>query len=134
LNAKLEIKTMVERNELYKCKHCGNIVQVVKGGGPKVRCCGETMVLLSENTEDAAVEKHVPVVTETAEGVFVKVGEAEHPMTDEHYIEWIELESGGVILRKFLNPGEKPEAFFPGISGNVTARAYCNLHGNWKKG
>jgi superoxide reductase len=125
---------MIERNQIYKCKHCGNIVQVVKGGGPKVRCCGDTMGLLTENTEDAAVEKHIPVVTESPEGIFVKVGEVEHPMAEEHYIEWIEIITDEVTLRKFLKPGEAPEAFFPGVSGNVTAKAYCNLHGNWKKG
>jgi superoxide reductase len=125
---------MIERNQIYKCQHCGNIVQVVIGGGPKVRCCGETMGLLTENTEDAAVEKHIPVVTESPEGIFVKVGEVEHPMAEEHYIEWIEVITDEVTLRKFLKPGEAPEAFFPGVSGNVTAKAYCNLHGNWKKG
>jgi superoxide reductase len=125
---------MIRRNQLYKCEHCGNIVDVVKGGGPSVRCCGQAMTLLAENVEDAAQEKHVPVVEEVEGGILVKVGEVAHPMTEEHWISWIEVIQGETTLRKHLSPGEKPEAFFAGVTGPVVARAYCNLHGNWKRG
>ena len=85
------------------------------------------MKLQKENTVDAALEKHVPVIEEKK----VKVGSVEHPMTGEHYIEWIEATSEeGEIAKVFLKPGEKPEvklSFNP-----ISARAYCNLHGLWK--
>ena len=124
---------MIRRNELYRCEHCGNIVEVLQGGGPKVRCCGQAMTLLEENTVDAAVEKHVPLVKGMGDGVFVKVGEVAHPMTEEHWIPWIEVIEGDRVLRKYLTAGEAPEAFFAGVTESVIVRAYCNLHGNWRK-
>ena len=97
---------MAERLEVYKCEACGNIVEVLHGGGGELTCCGEPMVQLVENTVDAAKEKH--------------------------YIEWIEIIVDGKANRQFLNPGEAPEAVFKVESENVTAREYCNLHGLWK--
>lgn len=124
---------MLERNQAYKCEKCGNIVEVLHGGGPTIKCCGESMVLLEENTKDAALEKHVPVITAIEGGVRVAVGAVEHPMNPDHYIEWIEVISGDTVLRKHLNPGDKPVAEFK-ISDDaaITAREYCNLHGHWK--
>ncbi|VFQ47414.1 desulfoferrodoxin [Desulfoluna butyratoxydans] len=125
---------MMRRNQLYACEHCGNIVEIIQAGGPTVRCCGQAMTLLEENTRDASREKHVPVVAEADGGIRVSVGETAHPMTEEHWIPWIEVTQGATILRKHLLPGEKPEAFFAGITGPVVARAYCNLHGHWTRG
>ena len=124
---------MAAQLEVYKCKACGNIVEVLHGGKGELVCCGEPMTLLKENTTDAALEKHVPVIEKIEGGVKVKVGEAAHPMTEEHYIEWIEIIADGMAYRKFLNPGEAPEAVFKLEANNVTAREYCNLHGLWKK-
>jgi superoxide reductase len=90
------------------------------------------MELLRENTVDAAKEKHVPVVEIVGDTIIVKVGSAEHPMEEKHYIEWIEVNTGDKSYRKFLKPGEKPEAVFKLEAQEVTARAYCNLHGHWK--
>jgi len=90
------------------------------------------MVLQKENTVDAAKEKHVPVAEKTSDGVNVKVGEVAHPMEEKHYIEWVEIVADGKAYLQFLNPGEAPEASFKIDAGNVTARAYCNLHGHWK--
>ena len=101
------------------------------GNGTLV-CCGLPMVLISENTEDAAEEKHVPVVKKTDEGFKVKVGSVEHPMDENHYIEWIELIAEGVVYRKELSSGDKPKAEFKINTEEATARAYCNLHGLWK--
>lgn len=122
----------IARNQVYKCEKCGNIVEVMHGGGPALKCCAETMVLLGENTKDAALEKHVPVIEKIDGGVRVKVGAVEHPMNDDHYIEWIEVLSGNKVYRRYLNPGEKPVAEFKLDSKDVTAREYCNLHGHWK--
>ena len=122
---------MTKKLEIYKCQKCGNIVEVMHGAGGNLICCTEDMVLLKENTVDAATEKHIPVITKTDNGYQVQVGEVAHPMTDEHYIEWIELIDGNNVYCAFLNPGDKPEAVFTVEATNPIARAYCNLHGNW---
>ena len=123
---------MAERFEVYKCEACGNIVEVLHGGGGELVCCGDPMQLLVENTVDAAKEKHVPVIEKVEGGVKVKVGDVAHPMEDKHYIEWIEIIAGDKADRQFLNPGETPEAIFKTDADNVTAREFCNLHGLWK--
>ena len=123
---------MAKMNEVYKCSICGNIVEVLHGGDGSLVCCGQPMSLLRENTTDAALEKHVPTLEKKDGGWQVNVGSVDHPMTAEHYIEWIELIVGDTVYRQNLNPGEKPAAFFPCAADKVTARAYCNLHGLWK--
>ena len=123
---------MAERLEVYKCDACGNIVEVIHGGGGELVCCGEAMQLLVENTVDDAREKHVPVIEQVEGGVKVKVGDVAHPMEEKHYIEWIEIIDGDKADRQFLSPGQAPEAVFKTASANVTAREYCNLHGLWK--
>ncbi len=123
---------MAERLEVYKCDLCGNIVEVLQGGGGELVCCGEPMKLLKENTVDAATEKHVPVVEKVDGGVKVKVGDVAHPMEEKHYIQWIEMVADGKSYTQFLNPGEAPEAFFAVEADQVTAREFCNLHGLWK--
>jgi superoxide reductase len=80
-----------ELYEVYKCGKCGNMVEVVHAGGGELVCCGQPMKHLIENTTDAATEKHVPVIEQTAEGIRIRVGSAAHPMTDEHFIEWIQI-------------------------------------------
>ena len=123
---------MAERLEIYKCEKCGNIVEVLHGGAGELVCCGQPMKLMAENTVDAAKEKHVPVVEKISGGYRVKVGDVAHPMTDDHYIEWIELLAGETVYRQFLNPGQAPEAEFNVETDQVSAREYCTLHGVWK--
>jgi superoxide reductase len=123
---------MAEKLELYKCEACGNIVLVMHAGGGELVCCGEPMKLMVENTVDAAKEKHVPVIEKTADGYKVKVGEVAHPMEEKHYIEWIELLAGEKSYVQFLKPGDAPEALFKVDADQVTARAYCNIHGFWR--
>jgi len=122
---------MATQHEVYKCEICGNIVGVLHSGGAPLFCCNQKMNLLAENTVDAAQEKHVPVIEFGADSITVKVGSVAHPMTEEHYIEWIELLADGKSYRQFLNPGEQPVATFPVIAKKVTAREFCNLHGHW---
>ena len=124
---------MPEKNAVYKCNLCGNMVEVLKAGAGALVCCGQPMVKITENTTDAAVEKHVPTLEKKDGGWQVNVGSVDHPMTAEHYIEWIELLVGDSVYRTNLNPGDKPCAFFAVSADNVSARAYCNLHGLWKK-
>ena len=123
---------MAEKLQVYKCEACGNIVEVIHGGAGELVCCGEPMKLMTENTVDAAKEKHVPVVEKVAGGVKVKVGSVAHPMEEKHYIEWIEIIADGKADRQFLNPGQPPQAVFKTAAKKVTAREYCNLHGLWK--
>ena len=123
---------MAEQLEVYKCDACGNIVEVLHGGGGELVCCGEAMQLFVENTVDAAKEKHVPVIEKTADGFKVAVGSVAHPMEEKHYIEWIEVIAGGKTYRQFLKPGGEPEATFCLDADQVIAREYCNLHGLWK--
>jgi superoxide reductase len=123
---------MAERLQVYKCDLCGNIVEVLHGGAGELVCCGEPMKLLTENTVDAAKEKHVPVIEAQGDQVLVKVGSVAHPMEEKHFIEWIELIADGRVYRQFLSPGDAPEAIFPVSGRDLTAREYCNLHGLWK--
>lgn len=120
-----------ERNEIYKCEKCGNVVEVLHKGGGTLVCCGEDMKLYNENTKDAAKEKHVPVIEKIDGGYKVKIGSVEHPMLDEHYIEFIELITENGVIRSNLKPGDKPEAIFKTDANVVKAREYCNLHGLW---
>jgi superoxide reductase len=123
---------VTEINQVYKCEVCGNIVELVHAGVGELVCCGQPMKLQQENTVDAAQEKHVPIIEKTENGVKVKVGSVPHPMEEAHHIEWIELIADGRVYRKFLKPGEAPEAEFCVTASAITAREYCNLHGLWK--
>lgn len=123
---------MTKVMQVYKCMVCGNIVEVLYSGGGTLVCCNQPMNLVEENTKDAALEKHVPVVERINDQVHVKVGSVAHPMTEEHYIQWIEVITEDRVYRKNLNPGDAPEAIFK-IDGEIVAvREYCNLHGLWK--
>ncbi len=122
----------VNRLEVYKCEVCGNIVTVLHAGGGTLFCCGKPMALLDEQTADASTEKHVPVIEKIAGGFKVTVGSVPHPMTDEHFIEWIELLAGDASLVQFLKPGDAPEAVFKADATDASAREYCNVHGLWK--
>jgi superoxide reductase len=123
---------MAAMYQVYKCKHCGNLVEVLHAGGGEPACCGEAMQLIKENTVDASKEKHVPVIEKIPGGYKVKVGSVPHPMEEKHYIEWIELMADGKACRAFLKPGQAPEAVFQTEAKSVIAREYCNLHGLWK--
>lgn len=118
--------------EIYKCAVCGNIIEVVRSGDGELVCHGKPMILLKENSTDAAKEKHVPMIEKTSNGYKVKIGSIPHPMEEKHYIEWIELIVDGSSYRKFLKPGNAPEAEFCVKGTSVAAREHCNLHGLWK--
>lgn len=124
---------MIKRGNVYKCEVCGNVVEVLYAGGGELVCCGQPMKSLEPNTVDASLEKHVPVIEKTDEGIMVKVGEVLHPMEEKHYIMWIELVVDDVIYRKYLKPGDEPKALFKVSGEKLTAYEYCNLHGLWKK-
>ncbi len=123
---------MNQRLQVYKCELCGNIVEMLVASKGELVCCGQPMKLQEENTVDAAKEKHVPVIEKIDGGYKVKVGSVAHPMEEKHYIQWIELVAGDKAYLEFLKPGQTPEAVFKIDAASVTAREYCNLHGQWK--
>ena len=120
--------------QFYKCRKCGQIVAMVKKTGSPLICCGEEMVLMKANTTDGAKEKHVPVYKVDGNMVRVVIGETAHPMQENHYIEWISLQTSLGNQRKVLKPGDAPEAAFVMMEGEEiqAVYAYCNLHSLWK--
>ncbi|MEE9490124.1 MAG: desulfoferrodoxin [Thermoplasmata archaeon] len=122
---------MTERNQVWKCEICGNIVEVLQSGPGQLVCCGQPMTLMEIKREEEGREKHLPVIEKDGDKVTVKVGSVEHPMLGNHYIEWIALDTEKAVLRKFLNPGEKPMAVFTTSDKVIQAREYCNIHGHW---
>ncbi len=123
---------MTKVNAIYKCEICGNIVEVITPAGGSLVCCGKPMVLKDEITKEGPGEKHLPVVQKVEGGLFVKVGEIEHPMLEEHHIAWIEVITDKEVLRENLKAGDKPEAVFKvDIDKVIAVREYCNLHGLW---
>ena len=147
---------MTKLNAIYKCEVCGNIVEVLHIGVGELVCCGQPMKLMVAKAKDEGQEKpsvvpsltsdrtmedkHVPVIKELPanacqgkDGVVIVVGEVEHPMEEAHYIEWIEIiAEDGKRGKKFLQPGDKPEAEFYTRKKIIGARAYCNVHGLWE--
>ena len=120
--------------KFYICKHCGNIVAVVRASGAPISCCGEKMTEIVPGTSDAAVEKHVPVYEVKDGKAVVTVGEVAHPMAPEHYIQWVAISTNKGNQRKTLQPGDEPKACFALCEGEAVEAvyAYCNLHSLWK--
>ena len=117
----------------YVCAKCGTAVELIYKGGCTPSCCGEPMQLMEPKTEDFVKEKHVPYIEKQDGGFLVKVGkETAHPMAEDHYIVYIEILADGVYMRKYLEPGDAPEAFFKTDAAEVQAWEYCNKHGLWK--
>ena len=121
--------------KFYICEHCGQIAAIVKKTGAPLVCCGEKMKEIVPGSVDASLEKHVPVVEAAGGKVTVKVGSVAHPMSPEHYIEWVSLKTRSGNQRKALVPGDKPEVTFYIAEDDEIEEvyAYCNLHGLWKK-
>jgi len=121
--------------KFYICETCGNIVAIVKESGAPISCCGKHMTLIEAGTTDAAVEKHVPVLEVKENVAYVTVGEVEHPMIAEHFIEWIAICTNKGNQRKQLKAGDSPKACFALCEGEVVEEVYvyCNLHSLWKK-
>lgn len=120
--------------KFYQCAHCGKIIAVVKESGVPVMCCGQKMQEIVPGTTDAAVEKHVPVYEVNGNVVTVCIGSVAHPMLEEHYIEWVSLQTKGGNQRKALKPGDEPKVCFAICDGDEVEAvyAYCNLHSLWK--
>lgn len=120
--------------KFYICKHCGNIINKIKDSGVPVICCGENMQELIACSTEASIEKHIPVYNVNDNIVKVVVGSVEHPMTEEHFIEWVYLKTNKGSQIKYLKPNEKPQTSFCIESDEqvLNVYAYCNLHSLWK--
>lgn len=126
---------MAQKLEMYKCEVCGNLIEVVIAGVGELVCCNQPMMLLKPNTVDAATEKHVPYFVKIDDELDIRIGSVLHPMTDEHYIQFIEVisEDDRYVKRKYLYPNEEPTFPLKGYDiGALTAREFCNLHGLWE--
>ena len=121
--------------KFYICRHCGNIVTKLTSYKVPLHCCGQPMELLEAGVTDAATEKHVPVVSVEGNLVKVAVGAVAHPMVEEHFIQWVAVETERDALVHWFHPGEAPEAVFALADGQQVKAVYeyCNLHGLWKK-
>ena len=120
-------------NKFFICKSCGNFLAFIESKGPPVVCCGQPMTGLAPNTVDASGEKHLPEVIVSGDNIKVQVGSVPHPMTDEHYIQFIYVETEHGGQRKRLKPGNEPNAEFSFASDKpVAVYEYCNLHGLWR--
>ncbi len=126
---------MTKKLDIYKCEICGNLIEVVLSGVGELVCCGQPMALQIPNKTDAAAEKHVPFFVKKDSELEVRVGSVLHPMTEEHYIQFIEVVSkdGRYVKRKYLYPNEEPIFALRCYDiGDLTAREFCNLHGLWE--
>ena len=124
---------MVKRFEIFKCRCCGSVVEVLHPGIGDLVCCEQHMQVVDENNMDASRDKHEPVYEKMDDGIMIKIGNEDHPMMASHHVQWIELVSEGESYRHFLKPGDKPEVFVKTDLKDFMAREYCNLHGLWKK-
>ena len=120
-------------NKFYICEHCGNIIEIIHDAGVPITCCGQKMKMLEPGVVEASHEKHLPVISVDGNTVKVNVGSVEHPMTEEHSILWVCLQTNKGIQRKYLEIGKAPIVTFA-LSNEkpIAVYAYCNLHGLWK--
>lgn len=118
--------------KFYICEHCGNLIGMVHDAGVPMMCCGQRMKKLEAGVVEASHEKHIPVVEVNGKTVTVTVGAVEHPMTAEHSILWVYLQTDKGGQRKRLEVGEAPTVTFALADEKpLAAYAYCNLHGLW---
>lgn len=120
-------------SKFYICEHCGNIVGLIHDAGVPLVCCGQKMTKLEAGVVEASREKHIPVAEVKGSTVEVIVGSVLHPMTEEHSITWVYLETDRGGQRKNLAPGQEPKVTFALADEKpIAVYAYCNLHGLWK--
>lgn len=126
-------RNVIMNQKFYICPICGKIIAMVKDTGIPTVCCGQAMKEIIPGTTEAAAEKHIPVYEVVGSTVKVNVGSVNHPMTPEHYIEWVSLQTKTGNQRKALDPNGKPQVEFAIVDGDevVAVYAYCNLHGLW---
>jgi superoxide reductase len=118
---------------LFICKHCGNLAELLNKSGVPLVCCGEDMTEIIPNTVEASVEKHLPEITVSGNSVSVQVGSTIHPMDSGHFIPFVYVETKNGGQHKLFKPGDEPKASYVFTDDKpVAVYAYCNLHGLWK--
>ncbi len=123
----------MKETKFYICEHCGNLVGMIHDAGVSMVCCGQKMTKLEAGVVEASHEKHIPVVKVEGNTVTVEIGSVAHPMTEEHSIEWVYLQTCCGGQRKALLPGDAPTVTFALHDEKpIAVYAYCNLHGLWK--
>ena len=128
---------MTNRLELYHCEICGNLVEILLSGEGELVCCGKPMNhLVSKGINEEGEEKHVPSFVKNECGnTVIHVGSVPHPMTSEHYIQFVQCisENRDKVCTKFLKEGDVPKMLVGNdFSGFLLAREYCNIHGLWE--
>jgi len=121
------------KKDIFKCITCENVVEILREGDGELFCCGKPMVKEESKNNDDGVEKHLPVIKEKETYFEISVGEVEHPMTLEHHIEWVEINTSKESIKKFFNVNEKPVFTIPKDHKVKNVRAYCNKHGLWRR-
>lgn len=132
LKIKINLKKMTQLKQIYKCKICGNVVEILVTGQGELVCCGQLMKLQEEENKDEGKEKHVPVIQNQNGKVIIRVGEVDHPMEENHYVQWIEIFGKNESCKKMLKPGDEPQAIFEVDHEVNKVRIYCNVHGLWE--
>jgi superoxide reductase len=125
----------MKMHDIFKCAVCGNVVECeTNTNADNLICCDKIMEHLIPKSNDASYEKHLPVVEKQGNGYLIKVGSVLHPMSPEHYIDWIDLiTQSNKVYRQYLNPNNIPEVFFDNIlDEHFLVREHCNLHGIWQ--
>ena len=122
---------MTQLLDIYKCHTCKNVVEITHQGFGALVCCAADMEKLQENTpqEDNAHFAHIENIDELEKRITFN-----HPMTEEHHIEYIEVISNDkkYIKRKYLKKDETPELKFKcECKEGYYVRIYCNLDGVW---
>ena len=114
---------MAKINEIYRCNHCGNMVEAIAEGAGELVCCGEAMELLEPRQLPEGGVKHIPVITKEDGKIVVTMGQEAHPMLEEHYINFVELIVGDQVYKAVFDVNAEVE--------DVKAIEYCNIHGLW---
>lgn len=124
----------VEEMYFYKCEICGNVIIKLHNSGITPQCCSRTMLRLTSSDHDGALEKHLPAYTCDGKKLNITVGSTPHPMEEDHYIEWILVQTNKGFHVKFLSPSDVPEAVFRFCMDERVEYiySYCNVHGLWK--
>jgi len=123
---------MSGKNDMYYCKICKKLVEVAVDSAGSMICCGSPMTKLTENTFEAATEKHIPIIIDKEDCIEVRVGEVDHPMTPEHHIVFVEVVTSHGVCRKYFKPGDPPHFHFSYKAFEIVkVRAFCNLHMLW---
>lgn len=120
--------------EYYKCNICGNLFEIIDDSSVVPICCNEDMTRLEPNTTEAKGEYHIPEYKLENNKLTVKIGKEPHPMTNEHYIEFISIKTTRTEQKKYLTPNDEPIAVFELNDEKLeNVYCYCNIHGLWKK-